>query len=86
MSWLPRLAVCGFAVLFAASGVRKVTDPEAGAWQVAHGGARVAFGSAVVVGTVWSTVRRRNAGPEPSAPADPGTPPCTGPDLGSGSS
>lgn len=77
MYWLSRLAVCGLAVLFAASGVRKAAAPDAGSWQVARGAARVVFGTAVVAGTVWSAVRRGKAEPPP-APAAPGAAPDDG--------
>src|SRR5690606_8877956 len=62
MYWLTRLLVCGLAILFAASGVRKAADRDSGPWQVAHGVVRIVFGSSVVVGALWSAVRRRETG------------------------
>lgn len=71
MRWLKMLVVCTLAVLFAASGIRKATDPDAGAGQVVHGIARVAFGAFVFCGTVWQGVWRRQTEPRPPASAEP---------------
>lgn len=77
MYWLKRIVVCGLAILFAASGVRKATGRDAGSWQVVHGVARVAFGSSVVVGTLWSAFRRREIQSKPSD-SESSTPTQTG--------
>ncbi len=65
MRWLPGLVFCGLAILFAASGVRKATGRDVGAWQVAHGVARIVFGTCVAVGTLWSAARGRQPEPKP---------------------
>ncbi len=76
MSWLTRLVVCGLAILFAASGVRKATGRDAGSWQVAHGVARIAFGALVVVGALRPAARGGGAsGDQADSRPDPDSPP-----------
>ena len=72
MRWLKTIVVCALAALFAASGIRKATDPDAGSWQIVHGIARVAFGVFVIGGAVWQAVRRQQAEPTPPVTAESG--------------
>lgn len=81
MRWLKALVICVLAGLFAASGVYKATDRDAGSWQVAHGIFRVVFGGFVIGGAVWQAVRRPT---DPPAGPDTG-PACDEPEKSSGS-
>ena len=66
---LTRAAICVLAILFAASGVRKVTAADAGPMRMALGSIRIAFGSVVCVGALRALVRGRPVEPRPPEPA-----------------
>jgi hypothetical protein len=66
LHWLGKPVFCGLAVLFAATGVYKVTADDAGTWQIVHGIVRVAFGTSVVIGMFWPGNRSGENDAEPS--------------------